>query len=442
MSAASTKIAPVNFPTGEPATPAAPTRFGASRLTLGVVALLWVATRGLMLVIWQFEQSVSGDVGYYWVRIANYSQVGLTNTLIEYPTPVVGILSLPYLLGGGTRGGYYVAFIALMMLLDAILTWLLWLRGGHRGARGVLFWIAFVFLIGPLCYLRFDMIPAVLAGSALVLLSRRPGVAGALIGLGAAIKLWPALLLPALLGKRDGRVRAIGSFVAAGFGLALISLIVGGWQRLISPLTWQADRGLQVEAVWATPIMIARALDPAAHTISMSKYQAYEIFGPGVGAMQTVSNVATVVGVAAIAALAVRVLWRKESSLTTAALLMVSIVAIMIITNKTLSPQYVLWLGGPLAVLLLGRRVDEDRPEWMRRAVLRLAMLTLAVAGLTHLVYPITYGAVVFGTPGPQLTIAMIVLAARNVALLIIAVWAIALTWMSAGHDERSVYER
>lgn len=422
---------------------AAPTRFGASRLTLGVVALLWVVTRGLMLVIWQFEQSVSGDVGYYWGKIANYSQVGLTNTLIEYPTPVVGILSLPYLLGGGSRDGYYVAFIALMMLLDAILTWLLWLRGGHRGARGVLFWIAFVFLIGPLCYLRFDMIPAVLAGTALVLLSRRPGVAGALIGLGAAIKLWPALLLPALLGKRDGRVRAVGSFVAAGFGLALISLIVGGWQRLVSPLTWQADRGLQVEAVWATPIMIARVLDPgAAHSISMSKYQAYEIFGPGVGAMTTVSNIATVLGLAAIAALSVRVLWRKESSLSTAALLMVSIVAIMIITNKTLSPQYVLWLGGPLAVLLLGRRVDEDRPEWMRRAVLRLALLTLVVAGLTHLVYPITYGAVVFGTPGPQLTVAMIILATRNIALLIIALWAIGLTWMSAGHDLRTGADR
>lgn len=416
-----------------------PTRFGTSRLTLGVVALLWILTRGLMLLVWQFEQSVSGDVGYYWSKIGNYSQAGLTGTLIEYPTPVVGILALPYLIGGGGRAGYYVAFIALMMLLDAVLTWLLWLRGGHRGARGVLFWIAFVFLIGPLCYLRFDMIPAVLAGTALVLLSRRPGVAGALIGLGAAIKLWPALLLPALLGRRDGRVRAVASFASVGFGLALISLIVGGWQRLLSPLTWQADRGLQVEAVWATPIMLARALDPGSHSIAMSKYQAYEIFGPGVGAMTTVSDVATLVGLGVIATLGVRVLWRKESSLSTAALFMVSIVAIMIITNKTLSPQYVLWLGGPLAVLLLGRRVDEGRPDWLRRAVLRLAMLTLLVAGLTHLVYPITYGAVVFGTPGTQLTIAMLILTARNVTLLIITVWAIALTWMSAGHDVRTV---
>ena len=34
---------------------------------------------------------------------------------------------------------------------------------------------------------------------------------------------------------------------------------------------------------------------------------------------------------------------------------MVATIAIMTVTNKTLSPQYLLWLGGPIAAMLLLR---------------------------------------------------------------------------------------
>lgn len=399
-----------------------------------MVAALWIVTRVALLALLGIERSIRGDVNYYYNRVSHLTSAGLGRTLIEYPTPVVWLLSIPYWLTGGGRPGYTVGFVVSMMLLDAVLTWLLVLRGGHRGARGVLFWIFFVFLIGPLCYFRFDMIPAVLAGAALLLLSRRPGVAGALIGLGAAVKLWPALLLPAVLGKRAGVKRAFWSFCATGGGLALISLLVGGWARLVSPLTWQSGRGLQVEALWATPIMVWRAIDPTLHDVSMSKYQAFEIFGPGVDAMVKASDVLTVVGLATIVALSARVLWKRESSMTTAALLMTSIVAIMIITNKTLSPQYVLWLGGPIAVMLLGRRVDQDRPG-MRRPVLGLSILALAIAALTQLIYPLTYGALVYDQTGRPVVIAVSLLAARNIGLVVLTIWAVVLTWRSAGID-------
>ena len=57
-------------------------------------------------------------------------------------------------------------------------------------------------LIGPLSYLRFDILPAVLAGAALLYARRVPWVTGALTGLGAAIKLWPALLWLAFLAHK------------------------------------------------------------------------------------------------------------------------------------------------------------------------------------------------------------------------------------------------
>ena len=151
--------------------------------------------------------------------------------------------------------------------------------GSTTGA--VDFWLLFVFLLGSLSYLRFDLIPAVLAGGALLAARRRPALTGALTGLGAAIKLWPALLIAAFLSYRPDRKPAGIAFVVVGFGLAAVSLLAGGWARLVSPLTWQSGRGLQIESIWATPLMVARAAAPQRWVVDISDYQAYEIFGPG-----------------------------------------------------------------------------------------------------------------------------------------------------------------
>ena len=182
-----------------------------------------------------------------------------------------------------------------MLALDAVFCYALWRASGRRHAAQFDFWLIFVPLIGPLAYLRFDMLPAVLAGGP----ARSTAQAmdhGALTGLGAAIKLWPALLIGAFMSYRSDRRPAGVAFVVVGFGLAVISLIFGGWSRLISPLTWQSDRGLQIESIWATPLMLARAARPDQWIVDMSQYQAYEIFGPGVDVWVMISSVATVLG--------------------------------------------------------------------------------------------------------------------------------------------------
>ena len=214
------------------------------------VVISWLVTRLLIFVVLaSAERFVVGDVFYYHRKIAALFSVGLGHTLNEYPTPVVWILWLPYGATLGSRIGYLIAFIVLMLALDAAFTRALYVTGGRRHDHAIDFWLIFVFLIGPLSYLRFDILPAVLAGGALLAARRRPWITGALTGLGAAIKLWPALLIPAFLSYKPDRRRAGLAFVAVGFGLALVSLIFGGWSRLISPLTWQSDRGLQIESI-------------------------------------------------------------------------------------------------------------------------------------------------------------------------------------------------
>jgi hypothetical protein len=395
------------------------------------VLVSWLVARALtLLVLAVAERFVVGDVFYYHRKIAALFSVGLGRTLNEYPTPVVWVLWLPYGATWGSRVGYLIAFMVFMLALDGLFTLALYRTGGRRHDRAVDFWLLFVFLVGPLSYLRFDLIPAVLAGGALLAARRRPWVAGALTGLGAAIKLWPALLVGPLLSYRATRRPTMVAFIAVGVGLAVLSLILGGWSRLISPLTWQSGRGLQIESIWATPLMVARAVKPSAWVVDISKYQAYEIFGPGVSACILISNLVTVAGLVVIVALFVRAFRAGGSTTIAVGFVMVATIAIMTITNKTLSPQYLLWLGGPIAAMLLLR---ADAPEAEVRPVNRIAVQLLVLALLTHLVYPLLYDGLLGRQGHVMIVVSTVVTALRNLALVIFTAEVCRYAWSLIG---------
>jgi Glycosyltransferase family 87 len=391
------------------------------------IVIGWLITRILMLVILAgFERFVVGDVYYYHRKINALFSAGLDRTLFEYPTPVVWILWLPYGASLGNRVGYLVAFVIFMLALDALFTYALWRSSGRRHGTAIDFWLIFVPLIGALSYLRFDMLPAVLAGGALLAARRRPWVTGALTGLGAAIKLWPALLIGAFMSYRADRRPAGIAFIVVGFGLAVISLIFGGWSRLISPLIWQSARGLQIESIWATPLMVARAMRPDYWIVDISQYQAYEIIGAGVDAWVLISSIAAVLGLALIIVLTIRAFRYHGSTPVAIGFVIVAIVAIMTITNKTLSPQYLLWLGGPMAALLAFRphATPDEQP-----AINRLAGQLLILALLTQLVYPLFYDAYLGREGRAMIILATIVTAIRNLALVAFTIEACWLAW-------------
>lgn len=402
------------------------------------VVISWLVTRLLIFVILvtKAERFVVGDVFYYHRKIAALTSVGLGRTLNEYPTPVVWILSLPYGATGGTRTGYLIAFMIFMIALDAAFAWALWRTAGRTRDSALDFWIFFVFLIGPLCYLRFDMLPAVLAGGALLAARRRPWITGALTGLGAAVKLWPALLFPSFLAHRPDRRAVTWSFVGVGAGLAFLSLVFGGWIRLVSPLTWQSGRGLQIESIWATPLMVGRALQPAEWTVDYSKFQAYEIFGPGVSPLLLLSDLATLAGLIVIIALYVRAFRNPQPTPVAIGLVVLATVAIMTITNKTLSPQYLLWLGGPMAALLILR---SHANEHEKPILPRLAIQLLILAALTQLVYPLLYDGLLGRDGRTMIIISTVVTALRNLALVAFTVEVCRLSWRLLARADQQV---
>lgn len=414
------------------------------RERLGLVVLAFLAARGLVFAIWAaFKLTTQNDVLYYWHRIhLHLTGVPASETLIEYPTPVIWILELPYWLALRSRPGFVVAYVALMLVLDLVFAVALWRAGGARRSQAVYFWILFTLMMGPTTYMRFDLIPAVLGGAAILALlpKQRSRLAGALVGVGAAIKLWPALLWPTtLVGDRRQQLRASIGFWGVGGALALASLAYGGWARLISPLTWQSGRGLQIESIWASLPMAMRAFRPDAYLVEVSKWQAFEITGPGTDVMQQFATLATALGMVLLAVVFWFWLKRRRRSVLEAGLLMVLVIAVTIVTNKTFSPQYMMWLGGPVAALIVasGRsdaavqpvKSPDETLAWPR--IRSLAWWVLGLTLATQLVYPIMYEPLVHG--GWLMGPATAVLVARNLAMVVFTALVTAAVWQMLG---------
>jgi len=417
----------------------------------------WLGTRGFLFLVWAVVGfQTQGDVIYYYQSIYRlFHGAPASAVLIEYPTPLIWLLTIPYVLGWGTMTGYILIFVFLFVAGDALMGYVLWRSARQFGTNprpAAAFWIWFVLLMGPITYMRLDFLTAALTAAGLVAVVRKHRLtSGAMVGLGAAIKLWPALMWPATMGDKRAVKRASVGFFGMGAAMAIASLVYAGWKRLISPLTWQSDRGLQIESIYATPAMIARLFDPFTWQVADSKYNAFQISGPGTVFLTEVASAATVLGGVVMIVLYIGWLRRRDRTPIEAGTLMVIATLIMIITNKTFSPQYMIWLTGPVAVLLT---ISAKHPDLLPRQghlfsrataanhltgrdhllepltlARRITMWILFLTALTQLIYPVMYRhliLVTWFTPA-----ATAVLAVRNVGLAYFSVRLIILAFRS-----------
>src|SRR5260221_10079648 len=141
--------------------------------------------------------------------------------------------------------------------------WLLWRGAGCRMSGGLWLWLAVFPALGPLMVTRYDIVPAALAGSALLALAGAgAATARAPATVGAGLKVWPAAGFAALVvpGERKSRAWVLAGLLSLLVALALASAAAAGWSRLWSPFSLQGKRGLQLEAFGALPLLWARYL--------------------------------------------------------------------------------------------------------------------------------------------------------------------------------------
>ena len=311
---------------------------------------------------------------------------------------------------------YHYAFASLVLLLAAVtlvLTAVSLAALGRRAGAGLLS-LGFValspLLIGDVFPGRFDIWPAALTAGALAAGVRgRYRLAGALVGLGAAAKIYPVLLLPVVVltalrhrGWREAVLTASAAIVAAGavflpFAVASFS---GTWQSL----RVQFQPGLQIESVTSSLLVIAGDVGAAPTLTNRAIGGALDrsvLVGSGVDAAETVLDVLLV---ATLITLWLGLLRSRAPHREALVRYAAATVATALVLGKVLSPQYLIWLL-PLVPLVGGRRGAA--------ATLFLA----AAAALTHAWFPSGYVEYENGLgAGPAG-----LLLARNLALLAVA---------------------
>jgi hypothetical protein len=274
---------------------------------------------------------------------------------------------------------YQIAVMLMLFTLDwglfLLVGWQAWQNGQRDlGDRLLLYAVAGA-ILAPILYDRLDL--PVGAFALLAAMALRAGwfrTAYLLLTFGTAFKLVPALLLPvaifaaALTRTPSG---ASTASLARSFAIESITAIAifamwpflatafGGGDRAFGYLTYHSARGLEIESIYAWPVLLA-----APETALIDDYHSHTLKGVLADAVARHSAAIAFIGLFVAYGLIAWVWyrdWRRSSGdtplkfadrfITASVFLWI----VFILTGKVSSPQYALWLL-PLVPLLPGRR--------------------------------------------------------------------------------------
>ena len=349
----------------------------------------------------------------FWVDqlVINDFQVGIDS---QWVYPILAFVPMIASLAFGSTL-YASTWLSIVMLLNVVAFGTLTGWGRRRDHNGAgWWWVAFLFLVGPIALGRIDSITVPLAMVGVLLLSRHPRLAALILTIATWIKVWPAALIGAIIVASKERLRIATVGAATSALIVLVALLMGGGSNVFSFITQQTGRGLQVEApitsIW---LWMARVGVPQTGVYYDTAILTYQVAGPGTEFAAALMNpllaLAAIV-VCAFGALAVR---RGVSTLQLLAPLALALVTAFIVFNKVGSPQFESWLAVPV---VFGLVIARQGGGSFRTP----AILVLVIAALTQAVYPYLYNYVLSVN-----YVMLIVLTSRNLLLIVLFAWAL-----------------
>lgn len=378
----------------------------------------WLASRMIMLGMLRSgkaEQAVEVYRTYHgWYMILRTGTFPIGDTAWQYPPGAALAMLAPGLLPFLT---YLQAFTALMVLTDALtqasLVRVSLRRNGglHRGrsTAGAWMWALALPLLFGLPYGRYDLPVTAVAMASLLFLPSRPRIAGVLAGLGAMVKVWPALMV---LGTPRGRATRQAWTTTLVSAAALLLVLATMFDGAFDFLSAQQNRGVEIESLGGSALQVARLFGWPGKI--ERHYGSMEFLGPHVQEIATASLWLTG------AAFGWLLLWRHRARRWTAATpfdAALTAVLLFTVTSRVISPQYLIWLIG-LSAVCLTVRGSCQRPA---------TLLILLSVGITTIDFPLFFDAELAG--GWKATV---VIVARNVLLLCASVWSAVRLWRAS----------
>jgi hypothetical protein len=364
----------------------------------------------------------------YWTEQADLAAyyVGIDKGWV-YPIVALVPMVLAGIFGFDNYAG---TWLALVFVLDCVAFAALvgWRRSGRRSVLGW-WWIAFLLLLGPIALGRIDSISIPVAIVAVLLLSARPKIAALLLTIATWIKVWPAALIAAALIASKARVRILITVAITSAIIAGVALLLGSGTNVLSFITQQTSRSLQVESPASTVWMWLSFFHVGgSFPYYNQEINTFEVTGPQTIAVAALLNPLLASAVLILAGLGVVAVRRGAAVTELLAPLSLAFVTAFIVFNKVGYPQYMTWLAVPILLGLATRTAGHGRSFRVP------AVLALAAAGMTQLFYPYFY-VQLLELNFPQL----VALTLRNILTLLLFVWAVSamvgLTRPFAAHE-------
>jgi hypothetical protein len=369
-------------------------------LTLLVLAML-------LPHLWYGLHDIS-DIGVYQnysQRMADGERPFTPSFEVEYPPLAVPLFRLP---GHSSDPALYQHWFSIDMGIITILTAMVvtlaacrfWPRGGRAYVAAVLFPVAVAFT-GAIIVNRYDVAVALVVAIFLLCLSQRWYIAAAFVlGMGFALKLTPAAMLPLVLLLVGSPRRwlwplvAFAAAAAAPFLPYLFSSPSGLWYVF----KYHLERPLQIESVLGTPMLFGKLIGVTQATWGHS-HGSHILIARGAGLAANMSGGLTLLAVAGVYLLVWRRRARLRGVLPDQAFAVLALILALMTFSKVLSPQYFIWILPAWALV-------ASRDRW----IALVGGLTLL---LTQVEFPALYWRLLDMQPD-----ALIVVITRNTLLI------------------------
>jgi Glycosyltransferase family 87 len=315
-----------------------------------------------------------------------HGKVPYRDFALEYPPGALPVFALPGLAhpghGQDVKPGFRRTFETIMWACGALALCAMVLvlrRVGGAMFAPVIFAAAAPLALGSVILSRFDLWPTVLTVAALAaLVGGRLRLGHALLGLGAAAKFYPAVLVPlaaAYAWRRRGRREAlIGLALSVSvFVLVFLPFVILAPGGVWHSVSVQLSRPLQVESLGSAFLLAG-----------------HQLFGLGVtgetshGSQNLAGTAADAIGAVSVAVQACALAWiwftfaRGRADARALVTASAAALCVFVAFGKVLSPQFLIWLI-PVVPLVRGRR-----GVWA-------SALLLAALVLTQVWFPFRY---------------------------------------------------
>jgi hypothetical protein len=323
------------------------------------MVVTWLVTRAaaavaVLTVVWGHERWlpgwVLGDVTGDYYRAGHALAAGLMpyhQFRYEYPPGTLPFLALAAL--ARSPGGFATAWVVMMLVLDAAVAALLATWPQRASGRGTWLWLAVPVLLGPFVYLRNDLAVVAAVVAATRMHRRRDLASGAVWMFAVAVKVWPAalLLLYAATAARRRRFAAgVAGVAVATVGYLLAAHAAGAaWRQLIA---YQGQRPLELESTAAAALLVAAR---GRHLKEVLSFQSFNLVTPAARHLAAISyRMVEAVQAALATAATTLVALRRQPAPRLLAWAAAAFTATVVVVAPVLSPQYLLWVLGAVAV--------------------------------------------------------------------------------------------